>query len=212
MLPIDLADSLWQNRYERVVSDTAYKYSWLEGREGRHDDMKQEIALHVWIPAIQNFDMQKVRYTDDLERAFNSYFQMRLTSFLMRRKRDRNLGQGLMDRSTVPLVYESGEEAFEGTVDPSDLAAEIVSDVDYRRMMDEVDPEVEKIIRFMVDWMEVEHFGERFETSRRKMWSAVQQQFGFNKNDVIRMLAKEPAFVQYSRSVLNKGSLGKLFQ
>jgi len=44
------------------------------------------------------------------------------------------------------------------------------------------------------------------------MWKAIEQQFGHDRHDVISMLSKEPAFLQYSRSVMDRGSIKQLLQ
>lgn len=203
MLDRETAERLWDEKIQSVLLATAHKYYWLDDLQDPMD-LFQELAVDVWLPTVENFNMGKVTYTEDLDRAVNAFFQQRLTSKIQDLvKMYGRLNQRTnreMRRLDLPATPGSGgdEGISENLRDrlPSgeDLEQDSQIRMDFESMMAGIDPTLEDIIRFVISW---DDFSGRLSQSNKALWNEVRERWGMDRKEVYRSLANEPDFVSY---------------
>jgi DNA-directed RNA polymerase specialized sigma24 family protein len=194
MISPQVADQLWNQSYHERVVGAAHRAAWMTGNAGAWEDLAQDIAVDVWMPLIQKFDVGLLKDATDPQAAFGAAFQTMLNWYLADLHRNYKTQTQTQIRETQPLDEEVGE------IPSSSSHEHLEQSLDFDSMTQRLEPELEDIVRFMDDWWSTDHpelYRQRVQDIRMAMWKEIARRWGMDKKDVIRWLARSPAFVQY---------------
>lgn len=104
----ETAQQLWNERYRDELQSYSFRNKYLHPTKDP-EDLFQDMAINVWLKAVNAFKPEKVTYTDDLDRAFNSFFTNILNQFLANLKKHQDTGKQQWERS-----IKSGDEPTKG--------------------------------------------------------------------------------------------------
>lgn len=194
-MPLDtqLADKLWTDRYQKELKDFAYKNRYLN-EFNDPEDMFQDLAINVWMKATSAFKQDSVTYTTDPVRAFNSFFTTILNQYLANLAAHRQTGKQDWLRTQVqhdrPLSREEEGATLLDTVESDDNFFENMQQSrDFTKMVESLDPQLEEILKFIVENWEPGGQGD--------LWKQIRNRWGLTKQQLFNKLVEEPEFVDF---------------
>lgn len=191
-----VARELWDKRYKKELENFAFKYKHLN-EFGDPQDMFQDMSINVWMKAIDNFKQESVTFTENVERAFNSFFTTILQQYIANLMKHRQTGESKYFRTNIergdrPLKGEEGEGSttlMDTLSDPESLPRIFQESADFEKMVNSLDPTLEQILRFIVQEYEPGGKGE--------LWQEIRNRWGLTRNQLFNQLLEEKEFVDY---------------
>lgn len=199
MLDQNTADRLWAERVEPTLRKVSYQYRYLEP-DNSAEDLFQDLAVEVWLKTVEKFDMSKVKYTSDLDRAVYSLFQTNLNHILRNLQIRYNTehatttrGLGRLNRS---VDFDEGVTLLDVLPSEQDLVNDTQERLAFEAMVNSLDPALEDILRFVITW------DEPGPGSRSNLWGEVKNRWGLDSDEVFEQLVDEPEFMEYMQQAM----------
>lgn len=196
-MALDSADAtrLWTERYEDELKNIAFKNKYLDP-EGMNDpeNLFSELAQNVFLKAVNNFDVAKVTYTEDKERAFNSFFQQIRAQYLANLSEKHQTGKAQHFREKQrSLDKPIGNDDEGGVTTFLDMLESHGHDVDMQiditNMVEQLPENLREPVEYIVENASRGDISDVMDT--------IRERWGFTPSRLRNALIEQPAFVDF---------------
>lgn len=194
------AQELFKSRYANYLRNIALKNRHLN-RDNDADELYSDILEHVWLYVVDKFDPERVTYTDDMDRAFNSLLEMKLQQYLASQAKSRGTGKSKWEKKKKSLDAPVGrgdgkDEGDSGTLhdligeEPADpIAGEAL-----QRLLNAVpDPKARRALQMIVENADRGNI--------TQVMKEVRDETGWTKNQLDAYLDDFPEMHEFLKSV-----------
>jgi len=189
------AKRLWSERYEDELRNTAFKNKYLDP-EGMQDpdNLFSELAQNVFLKAVTNFDVEKVTFTDDKDRAFNSFFQQIKGQYLANLAEKAQTGKSTYFREKQRSLDKPLKDEGDGSVTTFlDLMESHNEDpdmqIDLNRMVAKLPEDLAGPVKYIVENVSRGGVSEVMKT--------IRDRWGWTPSRLYNALAENQAFAQF---------------
>lgn len=194
-----LRERLWSSRYRKELEQQARKNAYLND-DGSAEDLFQDMSIHVWMNAVENFDPKRVTYKDTsseqgMIESFNAFFHWKLKNFLANAAEHRDTVKQTEQREKTVRGDQSvggdddgeGSSLFEmlegGTQGP------VAENMDFQQMLHSLPPNLSGALSYIVNNLDADN--------QTEVWKNVRSQYGLTKNLLYNALMEEPEFLDF---------------
>lgn len=189
----ETAQRLWNERYQEEIDRYAHKNKYLN-EFGDPEDLSQDMAINVWLKAVNNFDQAKVTYSGDVDRSFNAFFTNILNQYLSNLSTHRDTGKQTYfrekqrsldapvkeddeDSATLQELLEIGE-----TSDPD-------VERDVRKLLSVLPDNLSNPLKYIIDNADRGNIAE--------ILQQIRERWGWTKTRLLNELTHYPEFIDF---------------
>jgi len=187
------AQRLWDDRYRKELENFAFKNKYLH-ETGDPEDMFQDMAIQVWMKAVNAFDASKTTYAgEDVDRAFNAFFTRILNQFLANQAHHRETGKQQYfqkGRSTEDPMggEEGGPTLMDRLQDLSEQDKDREAQMDLERMYHALPENLSEPLKYIVEHADRGNFSQ--------IMKEIRERWGWTQTRLFNALIEEPEFVE----------------
>lgn len=193
------AKRLWSGRYEEELRNVAFKNKYLDP-EGLNDpeNLFSELMVNVFLKAVNSFDVDKVTYTGDADRAFNSFFQQIKAQYLANLSEKHQTGKATHFRDKQRSLDKPLKEDDSGGVTTFlDLleshGEDVDMQIDIQNMLSAMPQDLKEPLEYIIENVSRGGVSEVMET--------IRERWGWTPSRLRNALIEQPAFTEFVSSI-----------
>lgn len=189
------AARLWDQRYRKYLEQYSLKNKYLDP-EGLNDpqNLMSDLAMNVFVKAVNAFDQGKVGYTADADRAFNAFFTQILGQYTSNLAAHRDTGKSKYTRDnqrSLDAPRGSGDDeegnSFLDVLQSHDH--DPAMQLDMEKMMQKLPENLRSPLKYIIENLSAGDVSD--------VMGQVRDKFGWTQTRLFNALAEQPAFTSF---------------
>lgn len=186
------AARLWDSRYRSYLEQYSRKNKYLDP-EGMDDpqNLFSDLAMNVFVKAVNAFDADKVGYTTDIDRSFNAFFTQILGQYTSNLAAHHGTGKSNYFRQNQRSIDapRGSDDDDEGSSLLDVLESHGIDPqmkLDLEDMLSKIPENLRNPLRFIIDNLDAGDV--------KDVMQQVRDKYGWTQTRLFNALAEEPAF------------------
>jgi hypothetical protein len=193
------AARLWDQRYRKFLESYSIKNKYLDP-EGMDDpqNLFSDLAMNVFVKAVNAFDADKVTYSKDVDRSFNAFFTQILGQYTSNLAEHRNTGKQQYFRKNKRSIDQPapGSDDEEGATLLDMLEShghDTQLQTELKDVLSKLPPDLAAPVQYIVENLD------RGDT--KEVMQAVRDKWGFTQTRLFNALADQPAWADFVSTI-----------